>query len=73
MYTAQDLEKHLEEERSQGAIFRYLKEIVYGGIDGIITTFAVIAGFTGASLVTTSDQVYIPVIAILIFGIARCH
>ena len=28
----------------------YLKEIVYGGNDGIITTFAVIAGAQGASL-----------------------
>jgi len=26
----------------------YLKEIVYGGNDGIITTFAVVSGFTGA-------------------------
>lgn len=27
----------------------YLKEIVYGGNDGIVTTFAVVAGFTGAA------------------------
>ena len=29
---------------------RYLKNIVYGGLDGIITTFAIVAGVTGASL-----------------------
>ena len=30
--------------------FRYLKEFVYGGIDGCVTTFAVVAGATGAGL-----------------------
>src|SRR3989338_6099006 len=29
---------------------RYLPEIVYGGIDGSVTTFAVVAGVIGASL-----------------------
>jgi VIT1/CCC1 family predicted Fe2+/Mn2+ transporter len=29
---------------------RYLKSVVYGGLDGIVTTFAVVAGVTGASL-----------------------
>ncbi len=29
---------------------RYLAEFVYGGIDGVITTFAVVAGAMGASL-----------------------
>ncbi len=31
---------------------KYLPEFVYGGVDGIVTTFAVIAGATGASLST---------------------
>lgn len=30
--------------------FIYLKEFVYGGIDGCVTTFAVVAGATGANL-----------------------
>ncbi len=29
---------------------RYIKSIVYGGLDGIVTTFAVVAGVNGASL-----------------------
>ncbi len=29
---------------------KYIKSIIYGGLDGIITTFAVVAGVTGAKL-----------------------
>ena len=29
---------------------RYIKSTIYGGLDGIITTFAVVAGVAGASL-----------------------
>lgn len=48
----------------------YLKEIIYGGNDGIVTTFAVVAGFSGASL--TSDQVFnLSFGAVLLFGIAN--
>jgi VIT1/CCC1 family predicted Fe2+/Mn2+ transporter len=31
---------------------RYIKSVVYGGLDGIVTTFAVVAGVNGASLST---------------------
>ena len=29
---------------------KYIKSIIYGGLDGIVTTFAVVAGVAGASL-----------------------
>lgn len=35
---------------SQGPEVSYLREWVYGGIDGVVTTFAIVAGVTGASL-----------------------
>ena len=41
---------------------KYIKSTIYGGLDGIITTFAVVAGVTGASL-----QVAI----VLILGLAN--
>lgn len=36
-----------ERHRASG---RYVKSVVYGGLDGIITTFAVVAGVVGAAL-----------------------
>ena len=40
---------------------KYLPELVYGGIDGSVTTFAIVAGVVGASL---SSQI------ILVIGLA---
>ena len=37
-------------EQHQTGQGRYIKSTVYGGLDGIITTFAVVAGVAGASL-----------------------
>jgi VIT1/CCC1 family predicted Fe2+/Mn2+ transporter len=46
----------------QPAMQRYLKDIVYGANDGIVTTLVVIASVTGASMSST---------AVLVLGIAN--
>lgn len=66
-YTEDALKKHLQHEHKT-SISGYLKEIVYGGSDGIVTTFAVVAGFTGAQSGMLSNY---PVFIVLIFGLAN--
>ena len=44
-----DINKHLEENHA-GEKAKYVKNIIYGGLDGIITTFSIIAASVGASL-----------------------
>lgn len=63
-----DLEKHLHEEHNRSPLSIYLKEIVYGGNDGIITTFAVVAGFAGAQLNNAGN---LPYLVVLLFGFAN--
>lgn len=48
---------------------RYLKEIIYGGVDGIVTTFAVVAGFSGAHV--TGSLSTIPFLSVLLFGFSN--
>lgn len=51
-------------------IEHYLREIVYGGNDGIVTTFAVVAGFSGASL-TSNEVLNLSFGTVLLFGLAN--
>ena len=63
-----NLKTHLATEHKMTALTVYLKEIVYGGNDGIVTTFAVVAGFAGAQANVASQM---PVLTVLLFGFAN--
>lgn len=51
-------------------IKRYLHNIVYGGSDGIISTFVVVSGFVGAKN-SQSLESSIPLFVLLLFGFAN--
>src|SRR6056297_2660971 len=51
-----------------GKTQQFLKQIVYGGNDGIVTTFAIVAGFAGAS---AEGVAQIGGLAVLVFGLAN--
>ncbi|MEV8466414.1 VIT1/CCC1 transporter family protein [Fluviibacterium sp. DFM31] len=59
---------HRREEHGLGRLQEFLKQIVYGGNDGIVTTFAIVAGFAGASAEGTAQ---IGALAVLVFGLAN--
>lgn len=63
-----DLKEHLRQEHKITLFQTYLKEIVYGGNDGIVTTFAVVAGFAGAQANNAASLSYLTV---LLFGLAN--
>jgi VIT1/CCC1 family predicted Fe2+/Mn2+ transporter len=56
---AHSVKENLETHNREG---KYIKSLIYGGLDGIITTFAIVAGVVGAAL---SSKV------VIILGIAN--
>ena len=62
------LAEHLATEHRISAASVYVKEIVFGGNDGIVTTFAVVAGFAGASSGQAGSW---GAAAVLLFGLAN--
>jgi len=74
MHTISDrdkkLEQHLADEHSHSAFAGYFKEVIYGGIDGIVTTFAVVAGFSGAAL-SNDMTTQLTFMVVLLFGLAN--
>ena len=65
---SQAYRKHLKEEHNLSDFAEFLKQIVYGGNDGIVTTFAVVAGFAGLGAEGTAT---VGSIAVLLFGLAN--
>ena len=63
------LKDHIKAEHNGSPFEKYIKEIVYGGNDGIVTTFAVVAGFSGANI--GHQALNISILAVLLFGIAN--
>jgi VIT1/CCC1 family predicted Fe2+/Mn2+ transporter len=53
---------HIEPRTLVGAAGHYIRDLVYGAIDGVITTFAVVAGVTGGTLAP---------VAVLVLGAAN--
>lgn len=74
MYTPTDrkqtLAEHMAAEHPQSTFASYFKEIIYGGIDGIVTTFAVVAGFSGAAL-SNEATTQLSFLVVLLFGLAN--
>ena len=64
-----DTARRLRAEHSVGRLSENLREIVYGGNDGIVTTFAVVAGFAGAAMGENAAPV--GAVAVLLFGLAN--
>ena len=63
-----DWDHHRREVHNLGEVQDFLKQMVYGGNDGIVTTFAIVAGFAGAQ---AEGVAQIGAIAVLVFGLAN--
>lgn len=63
------IQRHLAHDHRRTPFQKYLKEIVYGGNDGIVTTFAVVAGFAGAG--GNEGVIAMGTGAVLLFGLAN--
>ena len=64
-----DLDAHIKIDHKKSPFSTYLREIVYGGNDGIVTTFAVVAGFAGAGSPVMGGG--LGPLTVILFGIAN--
>lgn len=63
-----DWQAHRRDAHALGRTQEFLKQITYGGNDGIVTTFAIVAGFAGAA---SEGVAQIGAVAVLVFGLAN--
>jgi len=60
----------IKERAEKSPVAHYFKEVVYGGVDGIVTTFAVVSGFSGAAL-SSDITTQLSFAIVLLFGLAN--
>ena len=65
-----ELVASLKAEHQQSTFASYFKEVIYGALDGIVTTFAVVAGFSGAAL-SNETTTQLSFVIVLLFGLAN--
>lgn len=65
-----ELVANLKAEHQQSVFASYFKEVIYGALDGIVTTFAVVAGFSGAAL-SNETTTQLSFLIVLLFGLAN--
>ena len=63
-----DWQAHRRDAHALGRTQEFLKQITYGGNDGIVTTFAIVASFAGAG---ADGVAQIGAMAVLVFGLAN--
>lgn len=63
-----DWNSHRRDAHDQTRLQEFLRQIIYGGNDGIVTTFAIVAGFAGAA---ADGVAQIGGLAVLVFGLAN--
>ncbi len=63
-----DWDSHRRQAHQHTRLQDFLRQIVYGGNDGIVTTFAIVAGFAGAA---ADGVAQIGGLAVLVFGLAN--
>jgi VIT1/CCC1 family predicted Fe2+/Mn2+ transporter len=63
-----DIAKHRREAHGISGLQENLRQIVYGGNDGIVTTFAIVAGFAGAG---AEGAAQMGATVVVLFGLAN--
>lgn len=62
--------ENIKQVHSRSFVTKHLKEIVHGGVDGIVVTFAIVAGFAGATL-SSDTALHLSLLVVLLFGFAN--
>lgn len=64
------LRRHLEQEHGRSLLSSRLRELVAGGLNGLITAFAIVAGFQGAAALAGRQDMALPLSLVVLFGLA---